>query len=279
MRSDGRPWAFFCLRRKSRIAAHIALPVIILSGVAQLSYAQDATWIGPTPEWNDAANWMPTVAAPPTVPGPNGTAIFSGTSPTSISMAGGVDVGALQFTAPNYTFDVPHGLIINGSGVNASLANAPTFSVIAIPGDPGTSIIFDSATATSSAGTAKIVLGQPVDTNMGLNGGYLLFLGNSTADRATITTRDASDTRFRDSSTAGHATLTATPGGSIFFENASSADHATITMLPGSSEGCGANVVGRAIRGLEVGTGHAASTAFQISEAVLFLTRSLPSLN
>src|SRR5882762_1425638 len=42
--------------------------------------------------------------------------------------------------------------------------------------------------------------------------------------------------------------------------------------------GCGANVVGRAIRGLEVGTGHAASTAFQISEAVLFLTRSLPSL-
>jgi hypothetical protein len=43
--------------------------------------------------------------------------------------------------------------------------------------------------------------------------------------------------------------------------------------------GCGANVVGRAIRGLEVGTGHAASTAFQISEAVLFLTRSLPSLN
>jgi hypothetical protein len=44
-------------------------------------------------------------------------------------------------------------------------------------------------------------------------------------------------------------------------------------------DGCGANVVGRAIRGLEVGTGHAASTAFQISEAVLFLTRSLPSLN
>ena len=43
--------------------------------------------------------------------------------------------------------------------------------------------------------------------------------------------------------------------------------------------GCGANVVGRAIRGLEVGTGHVASTAFQISEAVLFLTRSLSSLN
>jgi hypothetical protein len=40
-----------------------------------------------------------------------------------------------------------------------------------------------------------------------------------------------------------------------------------------------ANVVGRAIRGLEVGTGYAASTAFQISEAVLFLTRRSPSLN
>ena len=53
----------------------------------------------------------------------------------------------------------------------------------------------------------------------------------------------------------------------------------TKAMTRGPRSGCGANVVGRAIRGLEVGTGHAASTAFQISEAVLFLTRSLPSLN
>src|SRR5271168_270439 len=42
--------------------------------------------------------------------------------------------------------------------------------------------------------------------------------------------------------------------------------------IGGITVGCGANVVGRAIRGLEVGTGHAASTAFRISEAVLFLT-------
>jgi hypothetical protein len=53
----------------------------------------------------------------------------------------------------------------------------------------------------------------------------------------------------------------------------------TIAVPKIGAPGCGANVVGRAIRGLEVGTGHAASTAFQISEAVLFLTRSLPSLN
>ena len=50
-------------------------------------------------------------------------------------------------------------------------------------------------------------------------------------------------------------------------------------LIGPAADGCGANVVGRAIRGLEVGTGHGASTAFQISEAVLFLTRSLPSLN
>ena len=53
----------------------------------------------------------------------------------------------------------------------------------------------------------------------------------------------------------------------------------TLAAKLDAEDGCGANVVGRAIRGLEVGTGHAASTAFQISEAVLFLTRSLPSLN
>ena len=44
-------------------------------------------------------------------------------------------------------------------------------------------------------------------------------------------------------------------------------------------DGCGANVGGRAKRGQELAPDQAARTAFQISGAVLFLTRSLPSLN
>ena len=96
-----------------------------------------------------------------------------------------------------------------------------------------TAMVFNG---TSTAGTAQIVLGQQVDTNMGFNAGFLFFRGTSTADQATITTRDSSNTEFQESSTAGHATLIADPRGSIFFENESSADNATITMLPGSSE-------------------------------------------
>jgi hypothetical protein len=68
------------------------------------------------------------------------------------------------------------------------------------------------------------------------------------------------------------------PGQTLIGLHALSKHYGAITVLD-QIDGCGANVVGRAIRGLEVGTGHAASTAFQISEAVLFLTRSLPSLN
>ena len=95
-----------------------------------------------------------------TIPGPNGTATFGGALPTSISMAGGVAVGTLQFNAPNYTFDVPDGLTINGTGVNASLANAPTFNVIGTPGHSTPAINFNNF---SSAGTAQFILGQVVD--------------------------------------------------------------------------------------------------------------------
>src|SRR5271166_2379499 len=96
------------------------------------AHAQDATWHGPviTNLWNDASNWTPTI------PGATGTATFAAPTTTlmSISTLGGVSVGTLQFNAPNYTFDVPDALAINGTGINASLANAPTFNVIGTPG-------------------------------------------------------------------------------------------------------------------------------------------------
>ena len=91
------------------LAARIAIPVIVLNGVTGVASAQ--TWNGPGADWNTATNWT----NPATVPGPNGTATFAGALPTSISMAGGVAVGTLQFNAPNYTFDLPFGgTTING---------------------------------------------------------------------------------------------------------------------------------------------------------------------
>ena len=106
-------------------AARIAIPVIVLNGVSGVASAQNATWNGPGADWNTPANWIPT-----TVPGPNGTATFSGALPTSISMAGGVAVGTLQFNAPNYTFNALERTTSTAHGVIASLANAPTFNVI-----------------------------------------------------------------------------------------------------------------------------------------------------
>ena len=111
----------------------------------------------------------------------------------SISTLGGVSVGTLQFNAPNYTFDVPDALAINGTGINASLANAPTFNVIGTPGHSTPAINFNNF---SSAGTAQIILGQIVDTNNGFNAGFINFNGNSTAGQATITVRDQSAAIF-----------------------------------------------------------------------------------
>ena len=107
------------------LAARIAIPVIVLNGVSGVASAQDAIWNGPGADWNTPANWIATV------PGPNGTAAFTGALPKEISMAGGVAVGTLAFGAPNYFFNVLGSTNINGQGVSViGLANAATFNVI-----------------------------------------------------------------------------------------------------------------------------------------------------
>ena len=239
LRHIWRPWTSFrlgwgfsslgvCMRRNSRIVSRVAGPVIILCALPGFAAAQTWGGTGGDDLWNNAANWIANG-----VPASTGTAIFGSGAPTSISTFGGAQVGALQFNAPGYIFETL-GMNINGAGVDATSTNAPTFNVIGGPHGVGTpTMVFNG---TSSAGTAQIVLGQPVDTNGGFNAGFLHFENSSTAGQATITTRDASNTEFHNTSTAGTATIIGDPGGSIFFENASSADHATITMLPGSSE-------------------------------------------
>jgi hypothetical protein len=118
-------------RRKARVVAALVAG-LWLSSLA--GHAQDSTWSGgsgsnaPPPIvgklWGDRFNWAPTPGA---IPGPTGTATFDAVPQNRlISTLGGVSVGTLQFNAPNYTFDVPDALTINGTGgINASLANAP----------------------------------------------------------------------------------------------------------------------------------------------------------
>ena len=238
-----RPWTSFRLGRvfsslgvrlgrKSRIAALITGPAIILCALPGFAWAQ-STWLGgiQNNSWNVDPNWVGGVPAPtgtatfPSVPLPNSPVTFSANTL----------VGTLVFNGPNYTFDFGAGstgqdLTINGNGVNASLANAPTFNVIGAPNHSTPAMVFDGA---SSAGTANIVAGQVTDTNNGFNGGFIKFLANSTADQATITVRDASNLEFHDGSTAGTATLTAASGGFIFFDDTASADHASITVDSG----------------------------------------------
>jgi len=141
-RQTWRPWTSFRLgrvfsslgvymRRNSRIAARIAGPAIILCGLPGFASAQNAIWNGPGADWNTPANWLTTV------PGPNGTALFTGTFPKEISMAGVVEVGTLQFSAPRYIFDVDAGAVrINGFGVDdlGIATNAPTFNVVSTVG-------------------------------------------------------------------------------------------------------------------------------------------------
>ena len=211
-------------------AARIAIPVIVLNGVSGVASAQTAVWNGPGADWNTPANWLPAI-----IPGPNGTALFTGTFPKVISMAGDVAVGTLQFTAPNYILNVLGSTNINGTGVDASLANAPTFNVISgAGGNSGFAINFNNS---SSAGTARFILGQEVDTNNGFNAGFILFTGNSTAGQATITVRDASSTNFFNSSTAGQATLIVEKGGFVGFNDQSNGAQATVINNAGGEVG------------------------------------------
>jgi autotransporter-associated beta strand protein len=210
-------------------AARITIPVIVLNGVSGVASAQNAIWNGPGADWNTPANWITTV------PGPNGTAVFSGTFPKVISMAGDVAVGTLTFTAPNYIFNVLGSTNINGTGVDANLVTAPTFNVISgAGGNSGFAINFNNS---SSAGTAQYILGQVIDTNNGFNAGFILFTGNSTAGQATITVRDASSTNFFNSSTADHATIIVDRSGFLGFNDQSNGAQATVINNAGGEVG------------------------------------------
>ncbi len=208
------------------VAARIAIPAFVLNGVPALASAQDATWGGGTSsDWTDSSNWNGGV-----VPGPTGTATFGPGTPTSIttgSTTGIVVIGNLNFNAPDYVISgVIASMIVTGNGINAGSGNSPTFDFINT-----NALNFRNM---STAGTAQITAGVPVDTEGGFEAGFIIFSDNSTAGSSTITTEDSSNTEFHDTSNAGNATLIAAPRGSIFFFDASNAAQATI--INGGSE-------------------------------------------
>ena len=139
LRHTWRPWTSFrlgwafsslgaCLRRKSQIAGRIAGPVIILYALPGFASAQNATWLAApsTSDFNTPTNWTPATV-------PTGTATFGPSSISSLTFSQDTTVGALQFNAPNYTFEPTNAvrtIAISGVGILvANPANSPTFNV------------------------------------------------------------------------------------------------------------------------------------------------------
>ena len=137
-----RPWTSFrlgrvfsslgiCLHRKSRIAVRIALPAIILSGMADLAYAQNAVWnpqnSGVLESLTNPSNWLPTSV--PTGTATFGPAVNEGAIPQTTEQT---NFGAITFTsdAPSYDFFIsPGNLTLNGAGIANPSSNEQIFVV------------------------------------------------------------------------------------------------------------------------------------------------------
>ena len=239
------------LRHKSLIAAGIAAPVISLCALPEFASAQDATWLNApgTSDFNTGANWSTGIV-------PTGTATFNNSGTTALTFSQDTTVGAMQFNAPNYMFELTNAvdtIAITGVGIVADQLNAPTFNVsfpdleftnsstagpaILNAFNTGPIAFLDNSNAGNATIHAGLATSNSVTDPNGFTGGFVFFRGSSTAADATITTFWASNIEFQDTSKAGNAIITApVNGGSIFFENASSADHATITMQDGTGE-------------------------------------------
>ncbi|WP_051380340.1 autotransporter domain-containing protein [Bradyrhizobium sp. WSM1743] len=223
--------------------------------------AQDATWLA-SPGSNDygtGANWD-------TGTKPTGTAYFSASNITDLSLFGGVTVGGWTFNAgaSNYTFDLSSsqltftgaGIVINGGGVtintgnlNLYFRNTSTAGGATINNNGSLVQFFNSSTAGTAAisnnGGVQFSNSSTAGTAAISNNGFLEFFNTSTAGSATITNNYA--TTFYENSTAGNAAITntnlilfyghstagsaiITNNGGITFQDYSTAGTATITV-------------------------------------------------
>ena len=162
-------WVFsslaVCLRHKSRIAARVAGPVIILSALPGFASAQDATWSPSTPDFNTPTNWTPATV-------PTGTATFNNSGTKALTFSQDTTVDAMQFNAPNYMFELTNAvdtIAITGVGIQvADPLNAPMFDVS-----------FPDLEFRNSSTAGPAILNA-------FNTGPIAFLDNSNAGNATI---------------------------------------------------------------------------------------------
>jgi autotransporter-associated beta strand protein len=230
--------------------------VLFSSGLAR---AQDATWKGPSGNWNVGTNWS-------TASVPTGTATFATASPATVTFSNPtISIGEIQFGAGAgpFTFNIATGdlLEITGAGIannsaaaqsfNTSIAggiafeNSSTAGSATITNNIAGSTVFQN---NSTAGNARITnnlsgltdfqdsssAGNAIITNTG-NSAETSFESNSTAGNATITNNTGASTQFFNSSTTGTATITNNTGGETFFANASTAGTATIINKGGKT--------------------------------------------
>lgn len=219
------------------------------------AFAADASWTGTlNGVWNSGGNWSSGAA-------PDGTAVFDGASPISITFASldpgvfpnGTEIGTIQIAAgaPAYTFTMGIGgsdsITFLGGGIVNNSVNLPTLV------NGGLLIDFRNA---SSAGNAIINNGGGVNmrdtsttanstiTNTAFfafldfssagnavidNQNILQFANDSSAGNASITNRSSAfgSISFQDNAKAGNAVILS--DAELDFFDRSTADHATIT--------------------------------------------------
>lgn len=226
------------ISKKSRPRLGGKTLVVLLSATALTpwdAFGQTTTWIGTvgTPtgnRWSVGANWSSNT------PTPSGTAIFGGSSVTTVEFAdyvNGVIFSTLQLNAgaPAYTFRTANaGATLQGSGIVNNSANAPTFQL-----SQNAVLTF---TNSASAANANISLqdsrlnfrnsSSAASSTITGTRGQVFFENNSTAANAAIT-NNGGYVIFSETSTAANANIV-TNGGQVNFYNNATAGNAVVTM-------------------------------------------------
>jgi autotransporter-associated beta strand protein len=209
------------------LSTAVALAAVLFS--SGLARAQDATWNGPSGDWNTGINWS-------TGSVPTGTATFTAAPSATVTFFNPISIGEIQFKAGAgpVTFNLEFGdfLTITGVGIANNSASAQSFNNSLSGG-----LVFENSSTAGSVTITNNIAGSTVFENNSTAGnaritnnlsGLTDFQDSSTAGNATITNNAAASTQFSNSSTAGSATITNNTGGKTFFADTSTAGNATI---------------------------------------------------
>ena len=146
--------------RRAALLGSVCIGVLAML-VPGAAHAVDGTWTGPWREWTTGTNWT----SSPLVPDSVGTATFTNSAPTSVTISNTATINTIEFTAaaPAYSFTVQSlATFTVNSTVNSSLFT-PEFSV-------------------SSGATLAIENGGSVEIGSlsnGTSGGGLVQIGTS----------------------------------------------------------------------------------------------------